>query len=170
MRRIGRGCDGAASVGSKRLPARQTGTDVWIGGTKVPLTWDSPMDGVDRPWFECPSCGRRCRYIYMRDTIACWRCHGLSHASRHSYRQTPGIHRIRRWRRQIGAEERPFGIIPQRPRHHLRFHRIAERIRSEEAKLVVYLGSIVYDLNRRLGSQGRKRHDPTRATPQSDPP
>lgn len=145
---------------------------VWINETRVAVAWDEPMPGVGRPWFLCPcGCGRRARFLYLvRDMIRAAPCLGLQHASRHLHRQMPGIHRIARWRRQIGAEERPFGLIPERPRHHTRFHSIADRIRSEEAKLVVYLGSIVYDLDRRLrGRRGRKRYDRAQATPRPDP-
>ena len=61
------------------LAARRT-PDIWIDGTRVPVTWDEPMPGVGRPWFECPACGRRCRHVYLRETIACRRCHGLRSA------------------------------------------------------------------------------------------
>src|SRR5262249_21112520 len=63
------------------LAARRT-PDIWIDGTRVPVTWDEPMPGVGRPWFECPACGRRCRHVYLRETIACRRCHGRQHAVR----------------------------------------------------------------------------------------
>jgi hypothetical protein len=41
-------------------------------------------------------------------------------------------------------------------------------IQAEEAKLVAYLGSIVYDLNRRLRGRRGQRHDRTKATPRPD--
>jgi hypothetical protein len=88
--------------------------------------------------------------VYLRDRIACRRCHGLDYASRHLHRQTPGIHRVARLRRKIGADPRPFTALPKRPKHHVRFHRIVERIRAEEGGLVDYLGTIVHDLQRRI--------------------
>jgi hypothetical protein len=62
----------------------------------------------------------------------------------------PGIHRVARLRRKIGADPRPFTPLPKRPKHHVRFHRIVQRIHAEEAGLVDYLGTIVHDLQRRI--------------------
>src|SRR5262245_14197125 len=45
---------------------RQT-PDIWVGETRISVTWDEPMRGVGRPWFECPACGQRCRHVYLRD-------------------------------------------------------------------------------------------------------
>jgi DNA invertase Pin-like site-specific DNA recombinase len=33
----------------------------------VAVVWDEPMPGVGRPYFECGACGRRARYIYLRE-------------------------------------------------------------------------------------------------------
>jgi hypothetical protein len=66
----------------------------------------------------------------------------------------PGVHRIRRWRRQLGIDPHPFAPIPERPRHHTRFHRIAARIRAEEGKLVGYLSGVNHDLERRMRLRG----------------
>jgi hypothetical protein len=49
----------------------------------------------------------------------------------------------------LGLALEPFTPIPYRPPHHRRFHRLAARIRDEEAKLVAYLGRIADDLERR---------------------
>jgi hypothetical protein len=60
----------------------------------------------------------------------------------------PGVNRVPRLRRQIGADAHPFSSLPDRPPHHTRFHWIAARIRADEAKLIEYLGGIVHDLER----------------------
>src|SRR5262249_20513399 len=133
--------------------ARQT-PDIWIDGARVPVVWEEPMAGAGRPWFECPACGRRCRYVYLRDVIACRTCHRLDYASRHLHRSVPGVHRVMRWRRMIGVDPHPFAAIPQRPRHHTRFHRSAARIRAEESKLVGHLSGIAHDLERRAWLRG----------------
>jgi len=130
--------------------AAARGPNLWIDGSSIPIVWDEPMPGVGRPWFECPACGRRARHMYLRDPIACKRCHGLRHASQYLGQQTPGVHRIARWRRQLGLDTRPFGSIPTRPAHHVRFHRIVERIRAEEARLVGHLQTVTRDLERRI--------------------
>src|SRR5262249_60210204 len=76
---------------------------IWINETRVSVTWDEPMPGVGRPWFECPACGRRCRHVYLRETIACRQCHRLQHAVRHLRRQMPGVGRVERLRRKLGG-------------------------------------------------------------------
>jgi hypothetical protein len=101
------------------------------------------------PWFECASCGRRCRHIFL-DELACRKCLRLDYASRHLHRQTPGVHQVERLRRKIGADPHPFAPLPKRPDHHVRFHRIVARIRMEETGLVEHLGGIVHDLRRRI--------------------
>jgi hypothetical protein len=58
--------------------------------------------------------------------------------------------RIRKLRLRIGADPRPFGPLPRRQRHHLRFHRIVDEIRQLEQQLVGYLRSINRDLRRRI--------------------
>ena len=83
--------------------SRQT-PDILVDGTRITVTWDEPMAGVGRPWFECPACGRRCRYVYLRDVIACRTCHRLDYASRHLHRSVPRVHRVMRWRRMIGVD------------------------------------------------------------------
>ena len=116
-----------------------------VNGNSVLVVWTDWA----LPWFECPRCGRRCRHIFL-DDLACRICLRLDYASRHLHRQMPGVHRVARLRRKLGVYPHPFAAIPERPKHHVRFHRIAERIRAEEAGLVEYLGTIVHDLQRRI--------------------
>src|SRR5215813_4792034 len=135
--------------GEKGCQLASRAPDIWIDGTRVPVTWDEPLPGVGRPWFECPMCGRRCRHVYLRDTIACRRCHKLEHASRHRRRQTPGVGRVERLRRKLGGcDVRPFAPLPppRRGRGRAYDEKLVEKIRDEEAKLVSHLGSVVQDL------------------------
>jgi hypothetical protein len=115
----------------------------------VPVVWDEHA----RPWFLCPACGRRCKHVYL-DELACRICCRLDYACRHLHRQIPGLHRIRRLRRMIGADQRPFAPLPRRPRHHVRFHRVAAEIRALERALVGHLGGINRDLERRARLRG----------------
>lgn len=69
--------------------------------------------------------------------------------------------------REGSGPTRPFAPLPPcQPGRHRAYHeRIAGMIRDEEAKLVAYLGSVVYDLTRRLNDRpGRKVHDRTKAS------
>jgi len=111
------------------------------------------MPGVGRPWFECPSCGHRCRHVYLRDTIACRRCHGLENASRHLRRQTPGVGRVERLSHKLGGcDVRPFAPLPARRRGRSRaYHeKLVAAIYAEEAKLISHLSIVVHDLKRRI--------------------
>jgi hypothetical protein len=128
--------------------ARHT-PDVLVNGHRVPVVWDEHA----RPWFLCPACGRRCKHVYL-DELACRICCRLDYACRHLHRQIPGLHRIRRLRRMIGADQRPFAPLPKRPRHHVRFHRVAAEIRALERALVGHLGGINRDLERRARLRG----------------
>jgi hypothetical protein len=103
----------------KTLGAREARRQCWWCG----LTGHCPGSSV-----RCASGG--CRHVYLLDPIACRRCHHLDYASRHLYRQTPAVHRVARWRKQIGADPRPFAPLPERPK------RIVEKIRTEEEQLV----------------------------------
>jgi hypothetical protein len=151
------------------IEIRRESPNVWIDGTSVVVTWHSPNSYVAHPFFECPACGRRCRHLYLRDTIACRRCHRLDWACRHVNRQMPSVARVARLRRHLGAADtRPFAPLPPRKRgqRRARYEQIVARIHAEEAKLVAYLGGIVYDLDRRQRvHRERKRHD---KTPRSD--
>jgi len=122
--------------------------NILINGNRVMVVWDEQA----RPWFEC-QCGRRCKHLYP-DALACRTCCGLDYASRHLHRSVPGVHRVMRWRRQLGIDPHPFAAIPKRPRHHTRFHRIVAQIRDEESKLVGHLGGVTRDLERRARLRG----------------
>jgi hypothetical protein len=105
-------------------------------------------DTLGRSFWECPRCQRSCRWLYY-DEFLCHRCAGLSWSSRHVARQLPAVHRIARWRRQIGADPRPFAPIARHPRGRERYHRIIRQIRAAEAELVEHLAGINNDLSRR---------------------
>lgn len=127
--------------------------NLWVDGKPVLIIWDEPMPGVGRPWFACPVCGRRCRHIYLLDTIACRACHRLDYASRHLRRQTPGVGRIERLRRKLGnCDTRPFAPLPACwPGRHKAYHEsLVAMIHDEEMKLAGQLGELVHDLKRRI--------------------
>src|SRR5262245_27820740 len=60
-----------------RLAARSP--NLWIEGTCVLVVWDEPIERCPRPWLQCPRCAGRSRHLYLRDPIACRRCHGLKY-------------------------------------------------------------------------------------------
>jgi hypothetical protein len=126
---------------------------IWVDGTPVAIVWDEPMEGVSRPWFECPVCGQRCRHVYLRDRIACRTCDQLNYSSRHLRRQTPGVGRVERLRRKLGGcDVRPFAPLPPRRRGRSRaYHdKLVAMILDEEAKLLGHLQTVTRDLERRI--------------------
>ena len=128
--------------------ARDT-PNILFDGVPVLVVWDEQA----RAWFECRLCGRRCKHVYLNE-LACRICCGLDYASRHLHRSLTGVHRVMRWRRQLGIDAHPFAPILQRPKHHTRYHRIVARIRAEESKLVGHLSGIANDLERRARLRG----------------
>ena len=133
--------------------------NLWLGETRVLVVWDEPMPGVGRPWFECPVCNRRSRHLYLRDPIACRRCHGLDYAGRHLRQQTPGVGRVERLRCKLGGcDTRPFAPLSARPpgRSKAYHERLVAKIHAEEQALVEHLQTITRDLERRIAVRKRK--------------
>jgi hypothetical protein len=127
--------------------------NVWLNGTLLTVCSDRPMPHVRRLWWSCPSCGSRSRYLYLRETIACARCHSLQNASRHLRRQTPQVRRIEKLRKKLGGcELAPFAPLPARRRGQRRayFNRLVSAILDEEERLLAHLGGVVHDLKRRV--------------------
>jgi len=121
LNRIGAFAEGTITRlawGEKTYHLARHAPNISINGNRVMVVWDEQA----RPWFEC-QCDRRCKHLYL-DALACRTCCGLDYASRHLHRSVPGVHRVMRWRRQLGIDPHPFAAIPKRPRHHTRFHRI----------------------------------------------
>ena len=121
------------------------------------VVWDEPMERCGRPWFECPLCKRRARHLYLRNPIACRRCHGLRYLAENR-QQTPGVGRIERLRRKLGGcDTRPFAPLSARPPGRSKAHheKLVAMIHAEESKLLEHLDGIVHDLSRRI--QVRKR-------------
>src|SRR5262245_57001411 len=87
--------------------------------------------------------------MLLAGTPIVWRP-GSFGPSRPPYRTVPGVHRVARLRRKIGADLRPFTPLPKRPRHHVHFHRVVARILFEERALLGHLQTVTHDLERRI--------------------
>ena len=120
----------------KGCPSLDQKSTLSINSTDVALTWDEPMSGVPRPWFECPKCRARCRHIYLQQ-MACRICCKLDYTCRHRSRRLPLFTRVIALRRKIGAEPRPFASLPKRkgPRR----RKIVALIRRFETNLIGHL-------------------------------
>jgi hypothetical protein len=135
--------------------------NVEVDGVPIPITWDMPMEGVDRPWWSCPQCSARCRFVYLSKQIACRRCHRLDWACRHLRRQTRGVGRVERLRRRLGdCPLQPFAPLPARVRRgrSRAYHdALVARILDEESALLGHLQTVTRDLERRIEVR-KKRH------------
>jgi len=124
---------------------------------RIAIVWHSPLPWIGKPAFVCPACNRDCYCLHEKAGVfACRKCHGMSYASRHLYRSLPGVHRVSRLRRKIGADPRPFTPLPKRPKHHARFHRVVAQILFEERALLGHLQTLTRDLDRRIRSRKAK--------------
>jgi hypothetical protein len=91
---------------------------VMLNKVQVSIDWELANYGSARPWFICPTCGTRRRFLRLDgDHIGCTGCLGLTYASR--CRRWAGARTLRRavrLRRRLGIDEHPFALIPAKPR------------------------------------------------------
>lgn len=117
------------------------------------ISWDRPMDRCWRPWWTCPSCQGRARYLYAPNWL-CRRCAKLEYLSQHG---KLGQARIVWFHKRLDASPHPLDPLPSRPAHHRRFHRLAAQIEAAESRLIASFASISHDLERRAKSERWKR-------------
>jgi hypothetical protein len=144
---------------TREVNLRREAPNLWINETRIAVVWDEPMPGVGRPWFLC-SCGKRARFLYLRASIACARCHRLQNASRHLRRQMPALGRVERLRRKLGGcEERPFAPLPARigrGRSRAYHDALVAAILDQEQALLGHLQTVTRDLSRRIEVRKRR--------------
>ena len=75
-------------------------------GILVPVEWQPLPYGGARPWFLCPSCGRRCGVVYLRGSFACRTCHRLVYPSTRQQRADRLARKLQRLARRLGADWR----------------------------------------------------------------
>jgi hypothetical protein len=101
----------------------------------IPITTTDMHFGGCRHWFQCLSCGRRCRTIYGEARFRCRICRGAKYESQ--YESEPLRICSRRWRirkllEEHGGEKWAFGLDdgfpPKPPRMHWRTYRRLEAL------------------------------------------
>lgn len=107
---------------------------IWIVTTPMHL-------GGCRHWFECPSCGRRCRILYGGARFRCRLCRGAGYESQYQHRAMTVCDL--RWRLRERLEERSGldsrllglddGFPPKPPRMHWRTYRRLEALDNKLA-------------------------------------
>jgi hypothetical protein len=109
---------------------------------------DAPHPNIRRPWFRCPRCDRRCRYVFPPE-FGCISCLKFDNACRHS--PAPALYKVLRLRRLLGLEETSFAPIPKRKQRWVRYNRIREKVLAAE---IVGLRRVNRDLLRRARLRG----------------
>lgn len=109
--------------------------------------------GGTQTFFLCPNpdCARRVHHLYWRnEQLRCWRCHGLSHRSRHCY--NPLLTRAAKLRRKLDAPPGLLSPLPPRPQHNVaaaRFDRLAGELALCETKIAAMLRDTIVRVRRR---------------------
>jgi hypothetical protein len=92
------------------------------GGEEVapyPVRWSisTPTYGGQRYWWLCPSCGRRCAYLYSGKVFACRQCYRLTYESAQSGdpHQARVERRMRAIRRRLGGAGGLWEPLPEKP-------------------------------------------------------
>jgi hypothetical protein len=126
-----------------RLPAGVDRVVLRINETiEVPIgiLWEAVNYGGARPWWTCPRCLSRRRFLRVRgDQIACAPCLDLEYHSRWlRWKLARSLRRAARLRSSIGASPLPFSALPPRPRRQpvREYDRIAREIEMLEREMV----------------------------------
>ena len=86
----------------------------------VEMDWTRLPSGGKRPWFLCPSCGRRCGVLYsLRSHIICRKCGGLSYESQNEPRHFRALRKAQKIRVRLGGSANLTEPFPSRPRYML---------------------------------------------------
>ena len=90
--------------------------------------------GGTRPWWFCPSCGRRCAVLYGGRRFLCRHCHGLRYRSQNENKGERLLRKAERIRARLGGSGVVFDVFPPRPKgmHKKTYRRL--RHEAEEAK------------------------------------
>jgi hypothetical protein len=115
--------EGKLPPGADRIVLDAAGTKV-----AVSINWEPVHFGGARPWFRCPWCSARRRFLRAKgDQLACFTCLGLAHRSRaQRWKMARPLHRVARLRLRLGLDPRPF--TP--PLHPIRIKRYTVLLRE----------------------------------------
>lgn len=102
--------------------------------------------GGDRPWFLCPSCGRRCGILYsFGSQFICRICGGLSYECQSEPRHFRALRKVQKIRVRLGGSANMTKPFPGRPRYmHRRTYN--NLMRQYEAAAKQY-ESLVFGMN-----------------------
>ena len=115
------------------------------------IEWTHLPSGGKRPWFLCPSCGRRCGVLYLiRSRFLCRKCGGLSYECQNEPRHFRALRKAQKIRVRLGGSANMTEPFPSRPRymHQRTYLRLRDRY---EAAVERYVGPMAASLEKRGG-------------------
>jgi len=108
----------------------------------APITWTPCHYGGRRPWFCCPSCGRRAAKLYLRwNHFLCRICNGLSYESQRENLMERLFRRSDKRKVRLGRETGLIHPLPDRPKglHRMTWWRLALKDRDDTMKICALL-------------------------------
>jgi hypothetical protein len=110
---------------------------------RIAISWEPCRLGGERPYFHCPSCGRRVLQLYVRGQFFCRHCHGLSYPSQRERESDRAQRKANHIRKRLGGEP-GWQNIPARPKG--MHKRTYERLRDE----IITLDAVTDDVAIRM--------------------
>lgn len=90
--------------------------------------------GGSRRWFQCASCGRRCRVLYGSRYFRCRQCYRATYPSQYETFRVRGLAKAEKARERVGAEPGIANPFPGKPKGmHWRTYRRLEASNWEAA-------------------------------------
>ncbi|UVE16816.1 hypothetical protein NVV93_14600 [Pseudomonas sp. LS44] len=122
----------------------------------VPITWTPCHLGGERPWFLCPSCGRRVAKLYGGSEFACRHCWRLNYASQQANKRDRASDQSFKLRDALGCDEgflfTPAEFIPKPKGMHWRtFERKIEQLKQVDARALEDAAAMLASIERGMG-------------------
>jgi hypothetical protein len=122
----------------------------------VPVAWTPCHLGGSRPWFGCPSCGRRVAKMYGGAVFACRHCWRLNYASQQASKRDRAADRSWSLRSLLGCDEGFLSIPAEyicKPKgmHWRTFNRKIVRLKQVDADALADTETMLASIDRRLG-------------------
>ena len=119
----------AVASGLKLMYRTRMGEDEWRSVDElVPFLWTPMRFGGSRRWFQCLSCGRRCRVLFGGRRFRCGRCHQVHYATQSESRADRATRAMFKIVRRLDPEE-DCNDLPPKPKgmHWRTYNRLVDR-------------------------------------------
>lgn len=104
----------------------------------VELEYTPNNYGGKRPWFLCPSCDKRCAFLYCHGSFACRACHDLRYEVQYQRPDEKAVKRIRKLRHKLGADGDVDNETGPKPKfmHASRHAKLLGELEAQESRYV----------------------------------